>query len=90
MTEKDAKQLSEQEIEQVTGGENGEGGASVSWAEPKPFRLVCPVCHEKVEEVRTRIGLTWYELVRYQCSKCGKKWKKSELVKEELGRATNP
>lgn len=85
MTEKDAKQLSEQEIEQVTGGEGGEGGASVGWGDPKPVRLVCPECRAKVEEVRTRIGLTWYELVRYQCSKCGKKWKKSELVAEEQG-----
>ena len=75
MIEKDAKQLSEQEIEQVTGGE---GGAELSWAE-----LVCPACHGKVEEVRTRIGLTWYELVRYKCTKCGETWKKSELVKEE-------
>ncbi len=76
MTEKDAKQLNEQEIEQVAGGD--EGGATVSWA-----KLVCPVCHGDVTPGRQRSLFNPSYAPRYKCAKCQKTWKKSELVEEQ-------
>ena len=87
MTEKDAKQLSEQEIEQVAGGDSGASGgwgpeddcsgATVSWK-----RFVCPVCHGPVRLVRARALSNWDRPAEYTCPKCHKQWKKDQLVEE--------
>ena len=87
MTEKNEKQLSNNEIQQVVGGgESGGasgdwgdegGGKTVSWA-----RLVCPVCHGAVKLVRTRSVTSRRGITSYVCRNCGKSWSKSELVEE--------
>ncbi len=76
MTEKNKQQLNDQEIEQVTGGDEG-GGATVSWA-----RLVCPICHGPVIEGRAKHIFNFHEPDKYICRKCQKNWKKKELVEE--------
>ena len=74
--EMDVKQLSEQDIEQVAGGDEG-GGLTVSWA-----KLVCPVCHGDVTPGRQRSLFNPNYVPRYICAKCQKTWKKTELVEE--------
>ena len=86
MSEMNAKRLSDQEIEQVVGGEkgggasgdwgddDGSGGLTVSWA-----RRVCPFCHGDVRLVRSRALVDWS---RYECRNCGKTWEEEELVEE--------
>lgn len=76
MTEKDKNQLKDQEIGQVVGGEEG-GGLTVDWSE-----LVCPECHGKVQVHRSQSVITWRAIVKYQCLKCHKWWRKNELVPE--------
>ncbi len=87
MTEKNDKQLSDQEIEQVVGGTEGggasedwgdeSGGKTVSWA-----RLVCPDCHGTVKLERSRAITNWKASISYVCQNCGKAWSKSQLVEE--------
>lgn len=83
MTEKNEKQLSNNEIEQVAaGGASGDwgdegGGQTVSWA-----RLVCPACHGTVKLQRTRPVTGWRGTTSYVCRNCGKSWSKSDLVEE--------
>ena len=76
MTEKDAKQLSEQEIKQVIGGEGG--GATGSW--PK---YVCPVCHGDVIPVRTMPMNSNRITIKYGCNTCGVLWLQKEVVEEQ-------
>ncbi len=87
MTEKNVEQLSDQEIEQVFGGEEG-GGASEDWSgeggggsdEWEP-RLVCPMCHGDVKDVLLKtIGWDGKRIHRYDCRKCGRHWWKRQLV----------
>lgn len=77
MTEKNEKQLNDQEIEQIVGGGEG-GGMTVSWA-----RLVCPACHGTVVPGRSRNLFNWSESDKYQCRECHKVWKKKQLVEEQ-------
>ncbi len=76
MTENDQKQLNDQEIEQVSGGEGG--GATGSW--PK---YVCPVCHGDVIPVRTMPMNSNHITIKYGCNTCGHLWLQKELVEEQ-------
>ncbi len=77
MTENDQKQLNDQEIEQVTGGDEG-GGATGSW--PK---YVCPVCHGDVIPVRTMPMNSNHITIKYGCNTCGHLWLQKELIEEQ-------
>ena len=76
MTENDQKQLNDQEIEQVSGGEGG--GATGTW--PK---YVCPVCHGDVIPVRTMPMNSCHITIKYGCNTCGHLWLQKELIEEQ-------
>lgn len=87
MSEMNVKQLSEEEIDQVVGGDEG-GGVTVDWSgaggggddEWEP-RLVCPKCHGDVKDVLLQsIGSDGKRMHRFDCRKCGRHWWKRQLV----------